>query len=405
MEHIITDSPFQPGAPVNPQNFKGRQEIIQDINRYMASSRKGVVEHFYITGKRGMGKTSLTNYIIDYYEKNFNAIGVHVVNDGIHDIETLLQAIIEELLNKNKNDAWYKKLYDGIKDEIDTIGILGNTIKFRPSTETIDVLRTHFATFLTQLSDASPEKNFIIVIDDVNGLSQTPYFANWYKSLADTLALKDHYGKTNVSFILTSYPDKLNKLHEHNPSFSRIFHHYHLGELSKQEINEFYKDNFNSVGVKTYTYSLSLMNYYCSGMPTMMQEIGDAVFWLLNSSRIITKEIVLKGVLIAGNNIGRKYLKPEIDMKIRSGNYRKIFEKISEKIIGEDTDKFIKSDISEILTDDEKGSLDGFLSKAQKLKIIEQEDNHKPGEYVFSNKLYPIYFLIQKTINDEEKLL
>lgn len=63
---------------------------------------------------------------------------------------------------------------------------------------------------------------------DINGLSQTPSFAYWYKSLADTLALKDHYGKTKVAFILTSYPKILNKLYEHNPSFTRIFHNYAL---------------------------------------------------------------------------------------------------------------------------------------------------------------------------------
>ncbi|RAP43610.1 MAG: hypothetical protein BZ135_09185 [Methanosphaera sp. rholeuAM6] len=149
---------------------------------------------------------------------------------------------------------------------------MGNTLKFKQSEKTMDVLRTHFASFLTELSQSAPEKSFIIVIDDVNGLSQTQDFANWYKSLADTLALTDHYGKTKVAFILTSYPDKLNKLHEHNPSFSRIFHHYDLPELNEDEIREFYMENFELAQIKIDNQSLYLMNYYCSGMPTMIRK-------------------------------------------------------------------------------------------------------------------------------------
>lgn len=84
---------------------------------------------------------------------------VHIVNKGICDIETLLQAIIEELLNKNKNEKWNKKLYENITEEV---YFLSNTLKFKPSSNTIGVLRRHFATFLTQLSESAPEKSFIL---------------------------------------------------------------------------------------------------------------------------------------------------------------------------------------------------------------------------------------------------
>ena len=185
MEEELTNSPFQPNDPVSPKNFKGRQEIIKQIDRYMPNARRGIIQHFYLTRKRGMGKTSLANYLLDYYERNHNTIGVHVVNDGIQDIETLLIYIVEILLNKNKTEKSYKKLYDGLKDEVRSVGILGNSIEFRPKKETMDMLRTHFPSFLKELSEES-DNNFIIVIDDINGLSHTNEFANWYKSLADT---------------------------------------------------------------------------------------------------------------------------------------------------------------------------------------------------------------------------
>ncbi|RAP43572.1 MAG: hypothetical protein BZ136_09550 [Methanosphaera sp. rholeuAM74] len=401
MEEELSHSPFQPNDPVNPKKFKGRQEIIKQIDRYIPNARNGIVQHFYLTGKRGMGKTSLANYLLDNYERNHNTIGVHVVNDGIHDIESLLTSIVEILLNKNKTETWYNKLYDGLKDEVKSIGILGNSIEFRPKKETVEMLRTHFATFLRELSEES-KQNFIIVIDDVNGLSQTKEFANWYKSLADTLALKDYYGKTRVAFILTSYPDKLTLLHNHNPSFTRIFHQYNLPELTTEEIREFYIDNFNLSNIKLDEDALKSMIYFCSGMPTMMQEIGDAIYWTIDDTLQVSKEKSMQGILLACTNIGRKYLKPVLDNKIKSGNYKIIFEKISELVISEGYLTFFKKDVNKLLTPEESKSLDGFLKRAKELKIIEQNENHTPGEYEFSNKLYPIYFLVQKEIGDKQ---
>ncbi|MDR3062596.1 MAG: hypothetical protein LBU40_00465, partial [Methanobrevibacter sp.] len=66
-------------------------------------------------------------------------------------------------------------------------------------------------------------------------MSETPEFANWYKSFADTLSI-EFRKKMPIIFILTGYPEKLRVLHEHNPSFSRLFKHIEIGELSESEI-------------------------------------------------------------------------------------------------------------------------------------------------------------------------
>ena len=36
------------------------------------------------------------------------------------------------------------------------------------------------------------------------------------------------------------------------------------------------------------------MIFYCSGMPTMMQEIGDAIYWIIDESLFISKDVALK---------------------------------------------------------------------------------------------------------------
>lgn len=161
-------------------------------------------------------------------------------------------------------------------------------------------------------------------------------------------------------------------------------------------------DNFSSCEIKVDQKALENMIYFCSGMPTMMQEIGDAIYWIIDEELCVSNEISINGIFIACSNIGKKYLKPILDNKIKSGNYKIIFEKISEYIMTKGSLTFLKKDVNEFLTENESKSLDGFLKRAKELKIIEQNENHAQGEYEFSNKLYPIYFIIQKEIGSKQ---
>lgn len=113
------------------------------------------------------------------------------------------------------------------------------------------------------------KKGLLIVIDDINGLSETSEFANWYKSFTDTLATSVKNPK--LCFMLTGYPEKFNKLHQQNPSFNRIFQVHELKPLSTSEIKTFYKDTFNLYNISINNDALNTMITYSSGMPTMMQ--------------------------------------------------------------------------------------------------------------------------------------
>jgi Cdc6-like AAA superfamily ATPase len=126
------ETPFQPGHPVSPENFKGRMNIIENISRYMPSVVSGNAHHFFIIGKRGMGKTSLGTYMKNIVQKKFKMVGVHILNDGTHDIETLIVQIIENILNEIESESWSKKIFKKLKEHIKSAGAFGTTIEFRP---------------------------------------------------------------------------------------------------------------------------------------------------------------------------------------------------------------------------------------------------------------------------------
>lgn len=98
-------SPFQPWIPVSPENFKGRQQAIQKILRYAKKATTGQMQHFFLTGKRRMGKTSLTDYVKDIAKTELNMLSIYVSNKGNSSVDQLTLWIFESLLNEIPKDS------------------------------------------------------------------------------------------------------------------------------------------------------------------------------------------------------------------------------------------------------------------------------------------------------------
>lgn len=395
------ESPFQPGRPVSPDKFKGREDIIKEIIKYFYSIVNGNPHHFFITGKRGIGKTSLANFISDYGKNNHAMVTVHIVNDGVHTVDELIIQIMERIFNEIRSEKWSKQILDYFKDHIESVGIGGFNLKFNPSQVELKNLKDNFAFNLVDLVSNFKDKDGIfIVIDDINGLSETPEFANWYKSFADTLSTS-YDNEAPIGIMLTGYPEKYMKLYEQNPSLSRIFHVQELEGLSYDEIISFYNDIFESNEIHFVYDSLELMTEYCSGMPTMMQEIGDATFWK-DIDNCISIGDAFEGIIEAGNRIGLKYLQPVLDKKIRSPHYMSIFKKIGENLAASQDSTFTKKEYEDVLDESEIKVFKDFISRAKELGIIELTSSKRQGVYKFTNNLYPIYFYIQ-SIKDKNQ--
>ena len=388
----IRESLFQPGQPVSPDRFEGREGIIKEIVSYFPSIVCGNPQHFFIMGKRGMGKTSLANYISDVANKNYSMVTAHIMNDGVHSIEELLIQIIERILNSIKSEKWSEKIFKLFGDNIESVGLGGLNIKFKPSETELHNLKDNFAFYLCDIiRDFKDKDGLFIIVDDINGLSDTPDFANWYKSFADTMATS--VDRAPICMMLTGYPEKFGKLYEHNQSFTRIFHIHELTGLSDQDINNFYSSIFSRYNIPIEEPALANMIKYSSGMPTMMQEIGEATY-VNDTDNYIDVEDSVNGVIVAGKIIGLKYLQPLLDKKIRSENYLSLFKKIGKELAVTPDATFTKKTFSDVLNESESKVFNGFIGRAKDLGIIELASSKKQGEYRFTNQLYPIYFFI-----------
>ncbi|MCL2114718.1 MAG: ATP-binding protein [Methanobrevibacter sp.] len=395
----LTDkiSPFQPESPVKPENFEGRKEIIDKNLPFLRQSASGRPTHFLIKGKRGMGKTSLAEFFNNIAEKEYKMVGVHVLNDGVHSINDLIHQIIERLLNEIRKETWSEKIFNKLKNNVKSAELFGIKLEFTHDEKVISNIKDNFAFFLKDIIDNFEDKNgLVIIIDDINGLSHNNEFVNWYKSFADTLSIE--FGDTiPLSLILTTYPENAQILHEYNPSFTRLFKHITVEELTNSEIKDFFTKTFKKVNMALKREAVDLMVRYSSGLPNMMQEIGDGVFWM-NGQNIINEKIAFNGIIRAGDQIGVKYLRHVLDTSIRSDEYLTIFKKLGSDFGKSAFDRdysFKKQKMLEKLNDKESKVFTDFLKRARSLNILEFSGAKKSGHYKFTSNLFPIFFMIE----------
>ena len=129
------------------------------------------------------------------------------------------------------------------------------------------------------------------------------------------------------------------------------------------------------------------MIFYSCGMPLIMQQIGDSVFWNAQEDLSINYDIAISNAAI---ELGNKQIKSKLN-KIKSNHYEDIFLRLGELKALE----FKKSEVKEKLTSEQKNVFNDFLKRSKELNILESVGKENSGEYAFVNRLYFAYFLIK----------
>lgn len=400
LEEVFPDSPFEPWRPVSPEKFKGRiKDRDKILKRIPHVIKHGRVEHFFITGKRGMGKTSFINYVSRFAEDNYHMIPIHINNSGGKTVDELIQKLLDELVREFKKEYLGKKFVDKILNTIQEFKVAGTGVSLKDTNDLIQNVKNHFTDFLIKTCENLPEDTGIfIVIDDLNGLSENEEFTNWYKGFFETMDFNEYH--LPIVFTLISYPEEYEKLCDLNESFFRIFHLIEIDNLDNKDIADFFVSSFESVGIKfeDELESLQPMIFFSYGMPLIMQLIGDCIFWNAYDNLKITNKTVFLGIADATEELSKKQLKSKLN-KIRSETYINIFLKLANNALM----SFRKSEFKQYLTPEERRSFDGFLKKAKKLGIIEPIGKRNSGEYGFVNRLYLIYFMMLSSQRDYSK--
>lgn len=389
-------NPFTPGSPVPPDLFVGRSQLLQEVTRYIDQAAGGMLQNVFLSGDRGIGKSSFAAYLRQIAIARNNMVGVHTHLGGVTSLEDLVRHVLDGVLRETREQDWFERISDLFGDRIQQVGLFGVSVKFDPPREELTGLARNFPDALGNLVAGISEKKsgLLLVLDDINGLADTPDFAHWYKSFADSVATS--FPSFPVLVLVVGTADKRDALAAAQPSLMRVFRPVDIPRLTDTEVMEFFKNAFDGAGMDIEDDAMRMLVQYSSGLPILMQEIGYAVFWEAPVA-VIRRPVAVRGVVSAARSVGTKYLDPVFHRTVRSDRYRSIVRKIAQASLGS---QFTRNEVIGRLDRGEMMVFDNLLRRLRELGIVEQDVDEGPGAYRFVNGLYPVYMYMESSLHD-----
>ena len=385
---IPETSPFRPGQPVPVEYFVGRVPEIERLHGMVRTSARGRLTVGFVTGERGIGKSSLVEFVRHLSEQNPGVAACHSYLGGVSSLELMLGRTYEQLLKESLNKPWYEKTAAFFGDRVRKVGLFGVTLELQLSKDDLTSIASNFSASILGLADQlDGRKGILLVLDDINGLASLPEFANWLKSLVDELAIARR--DVPLCIVVAGLEERRRELIANQPSLARVFELIDIAPWSEDETISFFLRSFESEQIELEEADARFMATFSGGLPVLAQQIGEAV-WREATAPTVSRTAATAGIFSAAEIIGRKLIEPQVFAAIRSERYRSMLRTLADRFPAMEFDR---SELRGRLADAEKGVLDNFLRRMRKLGVIEVDADSR-GHYRFVNRLHALYFRI-----------
>lgn len=385
---IPETSPFRPGQPVPVEYFVGRVPEIERLHGMVRASARGRLTVGFVTGERGIGKSSLVEFVRYLSEQDPGVAGCHSYLGGVTSLEQMLGSTYEQLLKESLTKPWHEKTAAFFGDRVRKVGLFGVTLELRLTKDDLSSIASNFAASILGLADQLEGRSGILLgLDDINGLAALSEFANWLKSLVDELAIARR--PVPLCIVVAGLEERRRELIANQPSLARVFELIDIAPWSEDETIEFFRRSFDSEHVELSAAVARFMASFSGGLPVLAQQIGEAV-WREASMPAVSRSAAAAGIVSAAEIIGRKLIEPQVFAAIRSERYRSTLRTLAGKFPAMEFDR---SELRDSLGDAEKRVLDNFLRRMRKLGVIETDPDAR-GRYRFVNRLHALYFRI-----------
>ena len=394
----LESSPFRPGQPVPLEFFVGRIKEIERLHSMVkASIHQQRLTIGFITGERGIGKSSLANLVHRLSDSKCKTAGFHVSLGGVRELNEMVRKTFDQLLKESMEKPWHDQVAEFFENRVRKVGLFGFSVELNLKDSDLSLLTQNFVPALRNLLDKLKEQKdgLLLILDDINGLATSAEFANWLKSTVDEIAMSEQ--KIPLCILVAGLEERRQEMVAIQPSLARVFELIEISPWSDEEATEFYQNTFQSAHAKIENEELGTLVRFTGGLPVLAHEIGDAV-WRAAQSSEINEDEIYEGVFNAAEIIGLKLLEPQIFSAIRSERYRSILRKMA----GEPQIHFRRSELVARLTKEEVKVMDNFLQRMKNLGAIDT-DSEVRGGYRFPNLLHAFYFTIESQRAKGEK--
>ncbi len=389
-------SPFFPDQPVPVEFFMGRAQQLEHImTRAVGQVAAGKPVSVFLEGEYGIGKTSVARFAQWLAERNQNLLALYATLERAESMDDVGEAVLEATLRSGAyNPKLGEKIRAGMAKYIGQQSLFGVTIHADALRQEAPNVARGLLPFLGHTLARVREEDargIFLVLDEINGIAGNPKFAYFLKGLVDSNAAVSLERPTlPLLLMLCGVEQRRRQLIAQHEPVARIFDVIALERMVENEMEEFFRKAFASVHMDLEPGALDILTHYAAGFPKIMHLIGNAAYWLDRDGRI-DKDDASNAVILAAEEVGKRYVEQQVYAALRSADYRSILAKIART--GPDNMRFTKNDVLKGLTETERKKLNNFLQKMKRLGVLSSGEN--PGEYVFNVRMVRLYIWLQ----------
>ncbi|MDR2672417.1 MAG: ATP-binding protein [Coriobacteriales bacterium] len=282
------DNPFNPQFGKRPEQFIGRELLINDFLQSLAT-KNDPNRTTIITGIRGTGKTAILSDVHASLDTDRFAVIDVTAQDG------MLLEILDGFIRNNKGKNWLGKRFDKMQGF--SVGALGFSLGL---TKRDDTAVHSFRFMLSDLLDELRAKDIKVVflVDEVhNGTPEMREFAVSYQHL-----VREEY---DVALLMAGLPSSVNDvLNDQVLTFLRRAHRVELENINVKAVEIAYEQAFAQVDRSFSGDSLRKAAAATKGYPYLIQLLGFYLFTSEKqtvSSRLVQQSLELAKIELFKN--------------------------------------------------------------------------------------------------------
>ncbi|MGD0790554.1 MAG: ATP-binding protein [Terriglobales bacterium] len=407
-------NPFKPNSPVHSGMFVGRGAELVKLESCLIQTKAGSPSNFMLTGERGIGKSSLLNYIKHVAEGmgGIEEISVSfLVVDTDVDSNTTQLGLVEKIrlgLDKalgetEKGRDFLKKSWEFLK-RVEAGGFKLRAAEQEPSDE---LLLEEFAYSLAGVVErvcgegdssvfGARFDGVLVLVDEADNASRQLSLGSFFKLLTERLHRR---GCNHLAFGIAGLPELRNVLAESHPSSLRLFEELILGRLSADEVRRVIdiglrEANQRNTEQTTITEDARhALAYYSEGYPHFIQQFAFSAFSADTNNEIDADDVTKGGFGRRGamELIGDRYYRDSYYTKIQKESYRQVLRIMADKLDGWVTKREIKNKFK-----GPESTLDNALHALRDRQIILAKEGER-GVYRLQHKGFAWWMKIYTT--------
>ena len=333
--------------------FVGRVDELDKLEAHLLQTRAGQPVNFMLTGERGIGKTSLLDYIkyvargsLDVAGEKLNFLVVETDLDERTSQLALAKKIelgLRRELSKSEKARSFLTTTWRLLERVEAGGVSLKEKRPPDSDLIVEEFAYSLAETVTRITDKSGEDLFsarydglLLLIDEADNASPDLKLGSFIKLLTERLQRHDCQ---RVMVGLAGLPELRQVLLTSHPSSLRVLEELPLGRLSDEEvrgvidicIDAANKKNSDKTSV-TESAKASLVNL-AEGYPHFIQQFGYSAF-AADTDNTIDKDDVAEGAFGrrgALEVIGDRYYRNDFYNKIQKDSYRQVLRIMARK--------------------------------------------------------------------------